>query len=112
MTLVWPACLDPQSMLRREARDLSFSEKFSSLSEFMSRASRLIKRLDKALNGYESFGDNPDSFVETVMSGLETELGAIRSKDKPELWAEICVERDRARIKQAVLNRAMGQGSD
>tara|TARA_B100001057_G_scaffold186585_1_gene187352 strand:- start:2445 stop:2681 length:237 start_codon:yes stop_codon:yes gene_type:complete len=78
----------------------------------MSRASRLIKRLDKALNGYESFGDNPDSFVETVMSGLETELDAIRSKDKPELWAEIYVERDRARIKQAVLNRVMGQGSD
>ena len=73
----------------------------------MSRASRLIKRLDKALNRYDSFGDNPESFVETVMSGLETELASIRSKDKPELWAEIYVERDRARIKTAVLNKVM-----
>ena len=77
----------------------------------MSRASRLIKRLDKALNGYDSFGDNPDSFVETVMSGLETELNSIRNKKKPELWAEIYVERDRARIKQEVLNRVMGKES-
>ena len=86
--------------------------KISEPSEFMSRASRLIKRLDKALNRYDSFGDHPDSFVETVMSGLETELDSIRSKDKPELWAEIYVERDRARIKQEVLNRVMGKGSD
>ena len=78
----------------------------------MSRASRLIKRLDKALNRYDSFGDNPESFVETVMSGLETELNSIRNKKKPELWAEIYVERDRARIKQEVLNRVMGKESD
>ena len=78
----------------------------------MSRASRLIKRLDKTFNRYDSFGDHPDSFVETVMSGLETELVSIRSKDKPELWAEIYVERDRAQIKQEVLNRVMGKDSD
>ena len=78
----------------------------------MSRASRLIKRLDKTFNRYDSFGDHPDSFVETVMSGLETELDSIRSKDKPELWAEIYVERDRAQIKQEVLNRAIGKDSD
>ena len=78
----------------------------------MSRSSRLIKRLDRALSRYESFGDNPDSFVETVMTGLEEELDSLRTRNKPEHWAEIYVERDRAMIKQEVLNRVMARGSD
>ena len=38
-------------------------------------------------------------------------LEAVQQKSKPEHWAEIYVERDRARIKQAVLNRVMERGS-
>ena len=78
----------------------------------MSRASRLIKRLDKELKSHDSFGDNPNSFVETLLTGLAEELDAIRNRDKPEHWAEIYVERDRAMIKQEVLNRVMAKGSD
>ena len=36
---------------------------------------------------------------------LEGELKAVQQKSKPEHWAEIYVERDRACIKQDVLNR-------
>ena len=78
----------------------------------MSRATRLIKRLDKALRSHDSFGDDPDAFVDGVLAGLESELDSIRDKGKPEHWAEIYVERDRARIKQQVLNRLMAEGSD
>ena len=77
----------------------------------MSRATRLIRRLDKVLNRHDSFGDNPDAFVEAVFDELEGELKAVQQKSKPEHWAEIYVERDRARIKQAVLNRLMALSS-
>ena len=46
-----------------------------------------------------------------MFSELEQELEAVQRKSKPEHWAEIYVERDRARIKQAVLNRVMERGS-
>ena len=78
----------------------------------MSRASRLIKRLDKVLAGDESFGDEPERFVDAVFSELDQQLDAFQQKSKPKLVAEIYVERDRARIKQAVLNRVMDQQSD
>ena len=42
---------------------------------------------------------------------LEGELEAVQHKSKPEHWAEIYVERDRARIKQAVLNLVMERGA-
>lgn len=77
----------------------------------MSRATRLIRRLDKVLNRHDSFGDNPDAFVDAVFDKLEGEMEAILHKSKPEHWAEIYVERDRSRIKQAVLNRVMERGS-
>ena len=77
----------------------------------MSRATRLIRRLDKVLNRHDSFGDNPDGFVEAVFDELDGELKAVHQKSKPEHWAEIYVERDRARIKQDVLNRVMERGS-
>ena len=77
----------------------------------MSRATRLIRRLDKVLNRHDSFGDNPDGFVEAVFDELDGELKAVQQKSKPEHWAEIYVERDRARIKQDVLNRVMERGS-
>ena len=77
----------------------------------MSRATRLIRRLDKVLNRHDSFGDTPHGFVDAVFNELERELEAVQQKSKPEQWAEIYVERDRARIKQAVLNRVMERGA-
>ena len=77
----------------------------------MSRATRLIRRLDKVLNRHDSFGANPDAFVDAVFNELDGELEAVRQKSKPEHWSEIYVERDRARIKQDVLNRVMEWGS-
>ena len=77
----------------------------------MSRATRLIRRLDKVLKRHDSFGDNPDAFVDAVFDELKGELESIQHKSKPEHWAEIYVERDRSRIKQAVLNRVMERGS-
>ena len=39
----------------------------------MSRASRLIRRLDKVLARYDSFGDDPSSFVDSVLASLDDE---------------------------------------
>ena len=77
----------------------------------MSRASRLIKQLDKVLDRYDTFGDDPESFVDPVLSDLQSQIEAVLDKSKTKHWAEIYVERDRARIKQAVLNRLMGLSS-
>ena len=77
----------------------------------MSRATRLISRLDKALSRHSSFGDNPEAFVDQVFAEVEELLQSLQQKSKPEHWAEIYVERDRARIKQDVLNRVMASGS-
>ena len=77
----------------------------------MSRASRLIKQLDKVLDRYETFGDDPESFVDPVLSDLQGQIEAVLDKSKTKHWAEIYVERDRARIKQAVLNRLMALSS-
>ena len=73
----------------------------------MSRATRLIKKLDKALSRQESFGDNPDAFIDPLMAEIEEMTRSLEQKSKPEHWAEIYVERDRARLKQEVLNRVM-----
>lgn len=77
----------------------------------MSRASRLIKQLDKVLDRYDTFGDDPESFVDPVLSDLQSQIEAVLDKSKTKHWAEIYVERDRARIKQAVLNRLMALSS-
>lgn len=77
----------------------------------MSRASRLIRKLDKLLGRRESFGDAPEASVDGLVEELEEQLQAIKAKEKPEHWAEIYVERDRALIKQQVLNRVMDLGS-
>ena len=76
----------------------------------MSRATRLIKLLDKVLARHDSFGDDPEAFVDPVLNELKQQLEAIKAKQKPKHWAEIYVERDRALIKQQVLNRVMTQG--
>ncbi|MEB3247205.1 MAG: hypothetical protein VKJ63_05015 [Synechococcus sp.] len=78
----------------------------------MSRATRLIKLLDKVLARHDSFGDDPGAFVDPVFDELKQQLEAIKAKEKPEHWAEIYVERDQALIKQQVLNRVMTQGQD
>ena len=77
----------------------------------MSRASRLIKQLDKVLDRYDTFGNDPESFVDPVLSDLQSQIEAVLDKSKTKHWAEIYVERDRARIKQAVLNRLMALSS-
>lgn len=73
----------------------------------MSRASRLINHLDKVLARYASFGDDPDSFVDSILSDVQEEISAVLDKPKPKHCAEIYVERDRARIKQEILNQVM-----
>ena len=78
----------------------------------MSRATKLISRLDRALSRHESFGDNPDAFVDELFAEVEDLVKGLVEKSKPEHWAEIYVERDRARIKQNVLNRVMASSSE
>ena len=78
----------------------------------MSRATRLIRTLDKALARYTSFGDTPEAFVDELVTLLEEDLDSLKAKNKPQKWAEIYVERDRALIKQEVLNRVMALGSE
>ena len=77
----------------------------------MTRASRLIKRLNKTLSNYDSFGDNPLSLVDEVLAEINEPLKLLQSKSKSQHWTEIYVERDRAMIKQEVLNRVMTSGS-
>ena len=78
----------------------------------MSRATRLIRKLDKALAIHQSFGDDPEAFVDDLVEALEQDVATIQAKSKPTHWAEIYVERDRALIKQQVLNRIMQKGSE
>ena len=73
----------------------------------MTAATRLIKKLDKVLANYDSFGDNPGAHVEEVLGKLEKSLDNLRSKSSPDQMARIYVERDRAMIKQVILNRVM-----
>ena len=73
----------------------------------MSAATRLIDKLDKALSSYDSFGDDPTALVDEVLAKVEKPLDKFRAKSKPELMKEIYVERDRALIKQEILNRVM-----
>ena len=81
------------------------------LKNWMSRATRLIKRLDRALEAYDSFGDSPEAFVDAVYAEVEDDVETLVGKSKPSHWAELYVERDRALIKQQVLNRAMSLGA-
>ena len=77
----------------------------------MSKATRLIKHLNKIINDYNNFGDNPESFVDAIYEDLNVELEKLKAKDNPEHLAEIYVERDRAIIKQQILNRVMDECS-
>tara|TARA_B100001109_G_C18554397_1_gene331237 strand:+ start:200 stop:436 length:237 start_codon:yes stop_codon:yes gene_type:complete len=77
----------------------------------MSRVTQLFKKLDKLLSKHDTFGDNPEAFVEEILDNLDGEIKAIHDKKKPEHWAAIYVERDRARIKTSVLNKVMDNSS-
>jgi len=77
----------------------------------MSRTTRLIKRLDKALADYKTFGSHPDAFVDELFAEIEDDVQVLIGKSKPSHWEEMYVERDRAMIKTLVLNRAMSMGA-
>ena len=76
----------------------------------MSRATRLIKRLDQALGEIDSFGADPEAFVDELFNAISDDVETLVAKSKPSHWAELYVERDRSVIKQHVLNRAMSLG--
>ena len=73
----------------------------------MRASSRLLKKLDNVLSGYDSFGEDPKALVDEVLAEVQKPLEKLLSKSKPELMAEIYVERDRAVLKQEILNRVM-----
>ena len=77
----------------------------------MSRTTRLINRLDKALADYKTFGSHPDAFVDELFAEIEDDVQVLLGKSKPSHWEEMYVERDRAVIKTLVLNRAMSMGA-
>ena len=77
----------------------------------MSRATQLFKKLDKLLSQHDTFGDTPEAFVDEVLRKLDGPIKAIHDKNKPDHWAAIYVERDRARIKTAVLNNVMDRSA-
>ena len=77
----------------------------------MSRTNRLIKRLDKALADYTTFGSHPDAFVDELFAEIEDDVQVLLGKSKPSHWEEMYVERDRAIVKTLVLNRAMSMGA-
>ena len=77
----------------------------------MSRATKLIKKIDKLLSQHDTFGDNPEAFAERLLEELDDQIQAVLKKDKPQHWASIYVERDRANIKAKVLNQVMDLSS-
>ena len=76
----------------------------------MSRATRLIKRLYKALDEIDSFGADPEAFVDELFDAISDDVETLLAKSKPSHWAELYVERDRSVIKQHLLNRVMSLG--
>ena len=46
----------------------------------MSRATRLINRLDKVLARHDSFGDDPAAFVDSVFAEIEEQLALVKAK--------------------------------
>ena len=77
----------------------------------MSRATQLIKKLDKLLSRHNTFGDNPEAFVDDLLGEIEDQIQDIHQKNKPEHWATLYVERDRANIKMNVLNKVMDRSA-
>tara|TARA_Y100000589_G_scaffold84151_1_gene78082 strand:- start:2753 stop:2989 length:237 start_codon:yes stop_codon:yes gene_type:complete len=73
----------------------------------MSRATQLIKKLDKLLSRHDSFGDNPEAFANDLLEQVEEQIQAVQQKNKPGHWATLYVERDRAKLKMTILNKLM-----
>ena len=46
----------------------------------MSRATRLINRLDKVLARHDSFGDDPAAFVDSAFAEIEEQLALVKAK--------------------------------
>lgn len=47
----------------------------------------------------------------SILSDVQEEISAVLDKSKPKHWSEIYVERDRARIKQEILNQVLSLSS-
>ena len=75
----------------------------------MSKASKLIKAIDEALNRFDTIGDDPDAFVINLILELEVEIEEVLNNGKPKQFQAIYVERDRASIKEKILNHVMAQ---
>ena len=75
----------------------------------MSKASKLIKAIDEALDRFDTFGDDPDSFVINLILELEVEIEEVLENGKPKQFQAIYVERDRTCIKKKILNHVMAQ---
>ena len=52
----------------------------------MSRATKLISHLDRALSRHESFGDNPDAFVDELFADVEKQADALELPLTGEPW--------------------------
>ena len=78
----------------------------------MSNASEYIKKLDKALNNFATFGDNKYQSFQELLASTSDDLNRLLTKATPEDWKEIYVDRDRAEIKRMILNRTMSLGQD
>ena len=77
--------------MAREAQRLRPDRLFLQSQIVMSRATRLIPNLDKALANQTSFEETPQAFVDDLVALLEKDLESVQAKNKPQHWAEIYV---------------------
>ena len=77
----------------------------------MSRATRLINRLDKVLARHDSFGDDPAAFVDKRLPKSKSSLSWSRPSRSPNtglrfMWSGSCPDQEQ------VLNRVMARGAE
>ena len=73
----------------------------------MSKATKLLLALDRALLAIDDFGQDPLREVDPLLTRLELEIQQLELKGRDKHQAEIYVARDRAAVKVEVLNRVM-----
>ena len=73
----------------------------------MSKATKLLLALDRALLAIDDFGQDPLREVDPLFTRLELEIQQLELKGRDKHQAEIYVARDRASVKVEVLNRVM-----
>ena len=73
----------------------------------MSKATKLLLALDRALLAIDDFGQDPLREVDPLLTRLELEIQQLERKGRDKHQAEIYVARDRASVKVEVLNRVM-----